>query len=212
MKTLAKVIMLLVVLGFCLPSHAEILVYKGTQNGTSYDLQQEEWTVDKESGPMYIVMDVDYVGGTITQSTVVGYGKDADGKWFSQDPLNLELVRVDDGARVRWVVMEKDVQVDGEQISGGFHFHMLAGLAGNKNVGTGEKQEVASKLTGYGLEDRTEEGQRSVRMSTISFTFYPAWTYWANGEEEDEGNQDFDTTVQMIVDYLTNKGYEEQEP
>jgi hypothetical protein len=207
MKTLGAMAILLVVLGLCLPGYAEILVYKVTQNGTSYDQEQGEWQVVKHSGEkMYIVMDVSYATGTILNSGIVDYGKDENGKWFSQTPLNLELVRVDDGARVRWVVMEKTVEVAGDVVNGGFH--MLAGLAGTKNVGTGEKQEVASKMTGYGLEDQTDGGQRSIGILTISATFYPAWTYWANGDAADEGHQDFDTTVQWIMDNLASKGYQ----
>jgi hypothetical protein len=209
MKTLGTMAVLLVVLGLCLPSYAEILVYKSTQNATTYLQDGGEWHVETVVRKGYLVVEVDYDAGTITQGAGIGYGRDADGKWYEQNTVNFELVRVESGTSVRWVVMEKDVEFDGQEITGGI-FSMVTGLARDRSIGTAEKQEVANKLSGYGLYDEAGDGQRYITESTLSATLYPAWTYWANGDGENEGNQDFDTTTQMIVDYLTNRGYVEQ--
>jgi hypothetical protein len=206
MKTMTKMVVLLIVLGFGLPSYGEILVYKLSESWTDYDQGEQQWEVDKGSGKAYLVVDVDYEAGTIANAVRIWYGKDAEGKWFIQEPVNLELVRVDDSTRVQWVVMEKNMEQAAEGLSG--NFYMLTGPARDRNVGTGEAQEVANKLTGYGLSDYVAP-PRWLGTSKLSATLYPSWTYWANGDGEDEGNQDFEAATQFIADYLTNKGYED---
>jgi hypothetical protein len=62
-KTPATVVVLLAVLGLSLASYGEILVYKLTQNGTSYRLQGGEWRVEKEPGKGYGVIDRNWVNG-----------------------------------------------------------------------------------------------------------------------------------------------------
>jgi hypothetical protein len=206
MRTLGKMAALLVVLGFCLPAHGEILVYKLTQSGTFWWPEGEGWASDKGTWKGYVVVDIDYTDNTITQAMGIGYERDADGKWFEEDPLQLELVRVETGTKVQWVIVDKEAEFDGETVVSGF-FLMLAGPARDRNVGTGEKQEVANTLKGYVLEGENQEGNQDLGMSSLSVTLYPAWTYWANGDGDDEGNQDFDATTQMIEDYLSGKGY-----
>jgi hypothetical protein len=207
MKTLGRITVLLVVLGLCVPSFGEILIYKLTESGTFYEeVGVDDWEVDKDTGKGYMVIDIDYGTGEIVESALAQYGVDAGEKWFEMVPLNLEVVRVDDGTRVTWIVMEKDIDDVGGEPSGSFH--LLAGTARDKNVGTGTNEEVASKLSGYGLEDNLD-GDRSIGLSKVSATFYASWTYWANGDEIDEGNQDFGTVMDEIAAYLEDKGYTE---
>jgi hypothetical protein len=207
MKMLAKLTMVLVVLGFCLPSFGEILVYKFTETDTYFQQEGEQWEVRKETNKGYIIVEVNYDDYTITQAEGIGYWKDDEGKWFKQNPVDLELVRVTYDSKVQWVIMEKEVELDGEELVG-VNFVMLAGKAGNKNIGVEEAKEVASSLSGYILEDTTQDAGRSIQMSSkITLTLYPSWTYWANGDEEDEGNKNFEATKQMIKAYLTKKGY-----
>jgi hypothetical protein len=166
MKTLATMTALWVVLGLCLPSYAEILVYKATENGNNFTQAQDQWVVERGPWKGYMVIEIDYQSNTITQAGAMEYGRDADGhKYFKRYSLDLELVQVDDGTRVRWIVMQKS-------LSG--VFYMLTGLARDGNVGTGEAQEVASRLTGYGLVDQANDGQRAIGMTTLSLTFYRA--------------------------------------
>jgi hypothetical protein len=210
MKMLAKLTMVLVVLGFCLPSFGEILVYKFTETDTYFQQEGEQWEVRKETNKGYIIVEVNYDDYTITQAEGIGYWKDDEGKWFKQNPVDLELVRVTYDSKVQWVIMEKEVELDGEELVG-VNFVMLAGKAGNKNIGVEEAKEVASSLSGYILEDTTQDAGRSIQMSSkITLTLYPSWTYWANGDEVDEGNQDFEGTKEMIKAYLTKKGYTEE--
>ena len=204
MKTLAKMAMLLVVLGLCLPSYGDILVYKFSFSGAYYKLQDGEWQVANRARKGYMVLDFDYSTHSIEQAEVITYWKDQDGKWFRSSPLNLELVRVEYGTKIQWVIMQKDIDVVGGDVVGG-QFLMLTGSVRERNIGVGVNRKVAATLSGYNLEGAA--GQDIV-MLKVALTFYPAWTYWANG---DEGNMEFQTVVEMIEDNLTAKGYT-QEP
>jgi hypothetical protein len=209
MKALARLVLVLVVLGFCLPSYGEILVYKCTGTGTEFDKGEDGWELNKKTYKGYVVIDVDYTTNTIRQAELISYRKHGEGKWFEQNPLDLELVRVIYDTKIQWVVMQKGVLLEGEEIVAG-GFAMLAGQARNRNIGIEETKEVPSSLSGYDLWDETDEGGgRYLSMSKITLTLYPSWTYWANGDDEDEGNQDFELTKQMIKDYLIGKGYTE---
>jgi hypothetical protein len=107
------------------------------------------------------------------------------------------------------VVLSKEIDVVGEEVTG--DFLATAGKARNRNIGVGGNREVASVVKGYVLEDvATDGGGRYISMSNLTLTLYPSWTYWANGDAEDEGNQDFDATTEMIKNYLIGKGYAEE--
>ena len=205
MKKLTTITTLFITLASCLTSSAEILVYKHTESGTFWTHEDGEWVLDKGPWKAYLILNLNHDNYTIEDAKFVGYRQNANGKWFRQNSVDLQLVRVPYGAKVQWVVMATEVNVDQELITGG-SFHMLAGPARSRSVGTATKREVPNKLAGYGLQDETEGEVRDIGLSTLSATLYPAWTYWANGA----GNQDFDTTLGMITDYLTSKGYVER--
>jgi hypothetical protein len=205
MKTLATMAVLAVVLGLCLPSYGEILVYKLTNNSTYYRQEAGQWQVEKGAYKRYLVLEVDYAQNTVTRAEAIEYETWPDRtKHINLSEFTAELVRVEAGTTIRWVVMVKQTQGEGEQATMA-GFHMLTGLARDRNIGTDQKQEAANKLTGYNLDDTAQEDGRSIGIGTLSATLYPAWTYWANGANK--GNQDLDTTVQMIVDYLEARGY-----
>lgn len=208
MKTLANVVTLLVVLGFCLPSYGDILVYKFSFSGNYYELQDGEWQMWKKARKGYMVLDFNYGTHSIEQAEVITYWthwKDQDGKWFQSSPLNLELVRVEYGTKIQWVVMQKNADVVGEEVVGG-QFVMLTGSVRERNIGVEVKREVAATLSGYNL---FHDVDRDIEMSKVSLAFYPAWTSWAN--DPDEGNQDFDAAKQKVVTYLEARGYTETE-
>jgi hypothetical protein len=210
MKTLARMTALLVVLGLCLPSYGSILVYKTVQNGSFFVEQQVgQWEVSKEVSKSFLVIDIDDAN-QITQAESISYRKDAAGKTFTQNPLVLELVRVVDGSRVRWVVMEKQVEFSGQAITSDTFF-LLDGLARNREIGEEAKREVASKVSGFGLQDSGVAEGREIGKSTLSATLSPSMTVRANGTGVDQGNGDFDTTRELIKADLVAKGYVEQD-
>ena len=207
MKTLARMTVLLVVLGLCLPSYGEILVYKATQTMTSYtEVAEGEWDVMKETSKSYLVIDVNYTTNTFTQSASINYGRDPNGKFFEENALSLELVRVTSDDRVRWVVLQEEIEPNEMAPSGSIY--ALAGLASDRNIGTGTKSEAAAKLKGSGFEDRTNEGLRELGLASVSATLYSAWTVRANGTGTGQLNQSFSDTLAFIEVYLTSKGYE----
>jgi hypothetical protein len=207
MTTLGKVIILLVVLGLGLPSYGEILVYKIIWTGTYWEQGEGEWAIDRRPSKAYVVFDVDYADNTIVQAEVIRYWTSDNGKEFGHGPLDAELVRVEYEGRVQWLIQFQAIL---EQDITGSSTHMVAGQARGRSVGAQENREVATALRGYGLQDETHNEYRNLGMWAHSFTLYSTWTHWANGDEEGEGNQDFEATKQMIKGYLTTKGYTEQ--
>jgi hypothetical protein len=210
MKTSTRVVMLLVVLGLSLPGYGEILVYKATQSGTFYRLKGGEWRIQKESGKGYVVIEMNYGDTSITQAVAISYWKTADGKFFRQSLLSpdMSLARVAYDNKVEWGMVRGVVERDGETITGG-SLAILTGEAYTRGIGVYEKREVANKLTGYGLEDFTRDGgDRDIADITVSLTWYPAWTSWAN--DMNRGNQVFTAATGMITQYLIRKGYTEE--
>jgi len=199
----------LLVLGLCLPSSGEVLVYKYTQNGSFYYSDGTSWNQEKGPWKGYLVLDITYADGSasIDGATAVGYGTEGGDKLYSVNSLEgLRLVRVELGSKVLWIVIQADAD---PQVGGSLQ--MFSGSANARKVGTAEKQEVANKLSGTGLEayNYGVEGG-DLAMMTFSITLYPTWTYWANGDGEDEGGGNFEATTAMIVDYLERKGYVER--
>jgi hypothetical protein len=211
MKTMAKMTVLLIVLGLCLPSYGEILVYKITSKGNEFKQREAGWDARNQPETSYIVLNVNYDDYTITQAEVMNYWKDRDGKWFDRGSVELELVRVTYGNKVQWVIMAKETDLNEAQELVGAGFVMLVGAARNRNIGTENAREVASSLSGYSLWDRIEEdGWRRIEMPKDSVTLHASWTSWANADDENKGHQDFTATTGMIANYLIAKGYTEK--
>jgi hypothetical protein len=189
-----------------------ILIYKTAVTRTSFELQGGEWQAQSKTERGYAVVAVNYVDNTITQAAGIHYWTDNGGKRYEQNPEDLELVRIPYGGKVQWVLVGKRVEFDGDDITD-ISFGMLAGRAGRRSVGMRSSREVAASLSGYSLSDglNAADVDRDIELtSKIKFTFYPSWTRWANGTDEDEGNQDFELITQKIGEYLAGKGYTEQ--
>jgi hypothetical protein len=207
MKMMTKMVMLLVLLGLCVPSYGDILVYKLSAKCTFFVFEDGEWQVTSPTLKGYHVIDLNYDTHTIDQSHEFIYWKDAEGKKFTSNILNLRLIPVEYGTKTQWAIMETDRDVVGEEVIGG-HILVLTGSVRERNIGTGVNRKVAATVSGYDVGGTQGE---DIEKGAVSLTFYPAWTYWANGDDDDEGNQDFDATVQMITDYFIDRGYEEAE-
>ena len=200
MKTLAKLVMLLVVVALSVPAYGEILLYRSIEKDTYFRYEAGEWKVEKEKNKGYIVLNVDYATGTIEDASAISYWKgDKGNKGYNVGVVDLELVIVD-AKRKSWVILEKIA--DPEELS----IIMMAGNAKDTNIGTGQKREVARSLKGYILDDDTPDPDRSLQMSTISLRLYSKWTKWFNNPAGP--NQDFNLSVQEVIDYLEDKGYQ----
>jgi len=198
MRTLGVMTALLVVLGLCLPSYGEILVYKASQAGTSYDeVSAGVWEVTKDRSTTYVVLDVNATTGALTQSELIEYGRDSEGKFVETETPSLELVQATQANnKVTWIIEA----TQGEPNEGSIV--TLIGVARNTRISSTLTAEIPSKLSGVGVEDMTNAGLRSIELSTVSAKLASSWTVKANG-----AGQDFDSTVDFIVTYFTTRGY-----
>jgi len=199
--------MVLLVLGLCLPSSGEILVYKFTQNGSFYESDGTTWSQDKGPWKGYMVLDVTYTedSASIANTAVVEYGTEGGDKWYEVNLIEgFTLVRVELGSKVLWVVLKAFSDETGGNL------YMVSGSASARKVGDPGKLEAPNKLSGYGLDAFHDGAGGELGMKTFSGTLYPTWTYWANGAGEGEGNKSFEATTGYISTYLEGKGYVEQ--
>jgi len=139
MKFLA---MSLIVLIFCLPTYAEILVYKTRASGTNTDF--EDRTVQKEKISGYLVMEVDLADTDITviDAHEVCYGKfDGRKEQWLEDMSNMEFKLVDIGNK-KQVVMKIFDDIGGA-------YKIGCGKSKATEIGAGEKKSVAKNLKGH---------------------------------------------------------------
>lgn len=206
MKTLAKLAILVVVLAFCLPAHAEILIYEFKGDEYNYTRRNGVWEVEirKETG--YVVIEAIYKqDGTIdffNQAEWMGYWRDNEGKWFVGGQADFEIERVEYGGDVEWLVFERDVE--------GAYTHLMtaAGKARNRDIGKEGEREVATKWEGYDLELYQGQMHFNCEMDEVrAVELNSAWTKYAN-DDEDGLAQNYAAAVQFVKDYLEEKGYQ----
>ncbi|MCK4784851.1 MAG: hypothetical protein KAV87_13950 [Desulfobacteraceae bacterium] len=203
MKTLAKLVILLAVVALSVPAYGEILLYNIKEKEIcDYEYEGGQWEIRVGSGRGYLVLDVDFLTGTIVEATSIGYWKEKGGtKWYDADPINLELVVVD-AKRKSWVILEKIATPDKHAIL------MVAGTVKSTNVGSGQNQEVAKSLKGYNLNDETNGPSPELEMDSLSLKLHSKGTKSFNDPLGINGN--FNDSVQEVVDYLESKGYQEE--
>ena len=232
MKTLAKFVMLLVVLAFCLPADGEILIF--TKTGKCFEADGERelddgewlWGVWEERLTGYLILEVEYDENGeidyINHAEQVEYWREGRERWYEQFPEWFDVERIEildrwDRPIVYWVLEAWDTWEDeGEE---GIWFIMLRGRARMVNIGLGwadeEKREVAAMLEGCCQEwdwweildgPGTEYIEKWMCCETLRL--HPWWTRLAN--DPDVGDQDFEFAVFEIVKYwLEWLGYEE---
>jgi hypothetical protein len=141
MKAIAKLVVLLILLGVCLPAYGEIIIYSFTNTNSEYNNDSESGGyVGSEAEKGYIILEVTYnEDGTITidNATLISYWKDGSDKWYEQmdlEELGLErIVYGSNDSKVRWMVYQEG---EGSML-------ILTGRAYNKNIGAAENREVA---------------------------------------------------------------------
>ena len=213
MKTVAKAVALLVVLALSVPSYGEILVYKYTITRTNFEQTNGEWAMERRTYKGYKALDINYDDYTVSGGAQIRYWIDNNQKVYERHPFDVELVRVPVGTNVQWVIVAKDAESDGEKLTR-LSLEIMSGQARHRGIGGVAAREVASKLAGHCLRDElgAKDADRDVEVaSKLSLTLHSAWTYWANGDGANEGNQDLTQTMQMITDWLEAKGYGPQQ-
>ena len=222
MKTMAKFVMLLALLAFCLPADGEILIFTKTLRCFEVDGEREldngdEWLWDAgdERITGYLILEVEYDENGeidyINDAEQVEYWRDGRERWFEQwgEGYDVERIEIEDRAGrpiVYWVLEDWDTWSNGFE---GIWFIMLKGRARMVNIGLGwapeERREVASMLDGCLLfwESWIDEEpipdieyiEKSLCCETLRL--HPWWTRLAN--DPDIGDQDFEFAVWDIV-------------
>ena len=234
MKKLAKLVMLLAVLAFCLPADGEILIFNKTVKCWWADAQRIvdgvdwTWQVGDERITGYLILDVEYDENGeidyINSAEQVDYWREGRERWYEQEGEGYDVERIEIPGRtelapptVYWVLEDWDTWSNG---SDGIWFVMLRGKARMVNIGLGwaaeEKREVASVLEGccqYWENWLDEEPIPDIEyiekeMCSETLRLHPWWTRLANDPEI--GNGDFEFAVFDIVKaWLEWLGYEE---
>jgi hypothetical protein len=192
MKTLAKLVMLLVVLALCLPAYGDILVYKVSIKVKGIDVDEDERGTLKARG--YLVVEADFGFGDIYDSSLILYGKDDEGD-------KVQETFVDAIDYFIWLETSHGAILD----IGGVGEAVLTGKAKPTNVGTDEKVDIAKKMTGNVLVDGVLPlvGFDALGSGTISARLHSKWTKDAN----EDGGIAFGVVVGIVELYLDDKGY-----
>jgi hypothetical protein len=166
MKTLAKFVMLLVVLAFCLPADGEILIYTKTMKcfgAEGYTVDGDPWVWDwvgDERVTGFLILDVVYDGNDlvyIEDAEQVEYWREGRDKYYEQWGEWFELERIELPGRTEWAprivwwVLE-NWWLDEDETYEHAGFVMHRGKAKMGNIGLGwrraDQKEVAPALQG----------------------------------------------------------------
>ena len=198
MKTLVKLVVLLVVVTICLPVQGDILIYSKTVTWEGVDFGEGVGNDDfyKETDRGFLILEVTYENGEIVSvddAVQIIYGKDGQDKWIDEWGHDFDFGRLQDGDTVGCGLSEF-ISDDGY-----FYALSLGGLVKEQNIGNGEKQEVPTNLSGYAIEhdpgNFSERGTYKLRLHTRA-------TRFANEE-----GMDIEDAYDMIIEYLNSRGY-----
>ena len=209
MKTLAKLVLVLVLFALCVPANGEILIYsKSYHCWEAWEVLDNgvDWEVDEWTQKGFLVLDVEYYQGeiiAINSAEQIEY--DRRDKEYWQIKEDFEIERIDIGDEVIWVLEEYEIDTGPDLVA----IVMIRGKAKDMNIGLGRdnQREVARVLNGYIMYLYLGEGIEK-GMCTMSLRLHSKWTKCANNPEECD--QDFECAVFDIVKaWLQRRGYEE---
>ena len=211
MRTLVKLIVLLALLAICMPAQGEILVYSKVYHcwGAEEIIDDGvDWDIWDYTQRGFLVLDVVFdefgeVVGIEEAVQIEFWREDLRDKYYYVDGEDFFIERVDDGDEVFWVL---------EQLYGAEDEAEILMVKGNRprmiNIGLSrdrdDRREVARALSGYWLYLYLGEGIEK-EMCTFSLRLHGRFTRLANSP--DFGDQDFGTTIDAIIDWLEDRGY-----
>ena len=210
MRTLVKLIVLLALLAICMPAQGEILVYSKVYHcwGAEEIIDDGvDWDIWDYTQRGFLVLDVVFdefgeVVGIEEAVQIEFWREDLRDKYYYVDGEDFFIERVDDGDEVFWV-LEQLYGTEGEA-----EILMVKGKPRVISIGLGrereDRREVARALSGYWLYLYLDE-VIDKEMCTFSLRLQGRFTRLAN--DPDFGDQDFGTTIDAIIDWLEDRGY-----
>lgn len=197
MKTLLKLVILLVLLFTCMPAHGDILIYSQNMkmwNAGEYD--DDLWDVDNIRLRGYLVLDVNYTDMTVNEAVQFEYWKSGRNKLLIEYDHEFTFKRITDGRVTEWVLVEEDKDDYDTDLL------MLRGRTKDYDIGGGERNEVPVRLDGYRLGSWDES--ETLQMCEWKLRLQNSWTKITN-----EIGADIDAAVDEIERILVEeKGYE----
>lgn len=197
MKIMAKLIMLLVVLAFCMPAQADILIYNKSVKYEGVELGETTDDLYRCSYRGYLILEVTFDPNgeidTIDEAVQIIYWRDGQTKYTDDWEHDFDIARFEEGNISGYGLTESDT---GE---GYFYASMLSGRARDMDIGFEDVNEVPQQLKGTTLEHDTgnysEVGSYNLRLNN-------SWTRFANEE-----GYDAEDAYDDIVDMLADRGY-----
>ena len=195
MKTLVKLVVLLVILAMSLPVQGDILIYNKTVTWEGVDFGVED-DVYKETDRGFLILEVTYENGEIVSvdnAIQIIYGGRGGDKWIDEWTHNFEIHRIHDGNIIGYGLVEYDSD------DGYFYAISVSGKAKEQNIGNDDPNEVPQSLVGTAIEHDTgnfsERGTYNLRLNNR-----------ATRDANQEG-MDFDTVYDNVIEYLNGRGY-----
>ncbi len=197
MKTLIKFVILLTVLGICLPAQADILIYsKTTRSWTAENTGEDDWDIYTDRTKGFLILDVNIPEGRITgidNAMQIDYGKYGAQRWTDIEFNNIEIERVGNNNNVQYVLTESDFD------NGDFRVMMLAGDAVYYNIGLQNRQEIPRQLEGYTLQHDLSDINK---MCEVDLRVQQKFTKQANMQ-----GMNFNEAYDMVQDWLRQRGW-----
>jgi hypothetical protein len=212
MKTLMKVLIVLIVLVFCVPANGEILIYQKTIRGFDCNSLDDQWEVNERRDRGYLILEIEYDSEgeeqtiEVINAVQIEYFKEDDSKWYVVDEMHsFWLIRADYNGKIAWILLESSINI----IIGDVDILMLQGLAADCSIGLGTdvQREAAKRLKGNFLSDQQLSINHTIETLRISLRLHSQWTKIANNPNRLNGS--FDDAVADVEAGLIKRGYEE---
>lgn len=197
MKTLIRLVMLLVVLGICLPAQADILIYSmTTKYWAAEDIGDNDWDIFSATIKGYLILDLIIEEGQITgfdNAMHIDYGRDRNEKWTDEVTHNIDIEKILYDDNIQYILTESDFE------DGNFRVMMLTGEGRDYNIGSQQLLEIPRQLEGrilwHDVSDISE-------ISDVEMRIQQNLTKEAN-----EQKMDFDEANEMVRNWLRQRGW-----
>ena len=195
MKTMARLVMLLVIVTICLPAQGDILIYNKTVKWEGVEFGEPD-DVYRETNRGFLILEVTIENGEITSvdnARQIIYGGAGQDKWTDEWTHYFDIYRFEDGNIVGYGLTEFDSD------EGYNYAFSVGGLARRQNIGNADPNEVPKHLVGNAIEhepgDFSERGTYDLRLNNCM-------TRDANKDD-----MTFGEAYNMVREWLTDRGY-----